>query len=100
MPPLRLARTAPLPGFAGYRGGGLATRLGLFAQGLPNGLAHLAPPTLAGLLVVTVALDLFGETFFFAQLFEAFEHLLDAFVASRTNSQHRVFYTSSPRYQD
>src|SRR3954447_9850508 len=52
------------------------------------GLARAAAALFAGLLVIRDALDVLGQTFLFAHLLEAAEHLLGRLIAATLNLNH------------
>src|SRR4051812_1572774 len=57
-------------------------------------LAYLAATLFAGLLVVSHALQILGQTFFFAGLLEALEHLLGGLVAAEFHFDHKNVLSS------
>jgi hypothetical protein len=63
----------------------------LSSHGLEARLAPRAPTALfAGLFVIGHALDVFGQTFFLAQLLKPPEHLFGGLVAARLHPDHAI----------
>src|SRR5580693_7782742 len=58
--------------------------------------AHAATALFAGLFVIGNALDVFGETLFFAGLLEPFNHLLGGLVSARFHFDHLSSYPFIP----
>ena len=70
----------------------LAAALGERLLGVAGSFALLPATALGGFLIITVPLDLLGQTFLLAQLLETSQHLLDTLVGSRPdlNRRHTV----------
>ncbi len=74
---------------------------------LANGLARLTPLSFGWLLVIAVTLHIARKTLTLAKPLEAFEHLLNRFIPSRSYSYHCIsypggkfqFYTCALKYR-